>query len=571
MSRRDGIWLAVLLMIQVGLVAFAFVPAPHEGGDNAGYVSLAHALLTGQGYTEVWDPARPAHTKYPPVFPLLLAGAMLAGARTWLTLKAVSLVAAVVTVGAVFLWVRRRCDARFAFLTALLTGLAPGLLHYSHFVLSDVPFVALVFLGLWAWEGEGAGEGGDLDRAGRTPRGWVVAATLLTLLAYFTRSAGLPLLLAGVGALLLQRRPRLGLTVSGALVAPALLWALRNRAVAGVETAYGSELLLLDPLQPDLGRAGPVDLVVRIVENAVGYGVRHLPDALLGRSGTWAAAVGVGVLALALVGWVRALRTPRVAELFVPLYAGVILLWPQIWSADRFALPLVPLVLYYALATARWMGTRWRRGPVEVVALAVGLTALLDLSDARFEARLCRQAVEDEGPWACGGYPMVDFTEAARWAGANLEAGTPVLSRKPRIWYLMSGIPSRTFPFTEEPGVLRREARALGARHVVLDFIGDAAVLYVGSDLVAAPQAYCSLGGFGGGPGLPPTRILGILGPGQVSGTRIGESDIDLAPCPPSFGPGVEPGGSPSRDGAGGDRSPADRRRWTIPLLEAGE
>ena len=61
--------LAVAVVASVVVVVTTFNPAPHTGGDNAGYVSLAYTLLKNHAYTEIFDPAHLPHTKYPPVFP----------------------------------------------------------------------------------------------------------------------------------------------------------------------------------------------------------------------------------------------------------------------------------------------------------------------------------------------------------------------------------------------------------------------------------------------------------------------------------------------------------------------
>jgi hypothetical protein len=58
-----------------------FNPAAHNGGDTAGYVTLAHSLLTA-ARIRTSGSSQPPHTKYPPVFPALLAGMILFGART---------------------------------------------------------------------------------------------------------------------------------------------------------------------------------------------------------------------------------------------------------------------------------------------------------------------------------------------------------------------------------------------------------------------------------------------------------------------------------------------------------
>ena len=58
--------LAVVALVHMAIALPALNPAPHNGGDNAGYLSLAHSLATGAGYVEAWDPALAPHTKYAP-------------------------------------------------------------------------------------------------------------------------------------------------------------------------------------------------------------------------------------------------------------------------------------------------------------------------------------------------------------------------------------------------------------------------------------------------------------------------------------------------------------------------
>ncbi|NCG33850.1 MAG: hypothetical protein GWP44_13350, partial [Proteobacteria bacterium] len=74
-KKRNLRWLplGVTLFLSTVIVGAAFNPAPHTGGDNAAYVSLAYSLVVDGSYTEAFDPAGLPHTKYPPVFPGLLA------------------------------------------------------------------------------------------------------------------------------------------------------------------------------------------------------------------------------------------------------------------------------------------------------------------------------------------------------------------------------------------------------------------------------------------------------------------------------------------------------------------
>jgi hypothetical protein len=41
-------------------------------------------------------------------------------------------------------------------------------------------------------------------------------------------------------------------------------------------------------------------------------------------------------------------RRARVADVFLPLYLGLIFIWPAVWSGERLLLPALPLLLFYA-------------------------------------------------------------------------------------------------------------------------------------------------------------------------------------------------------------------------------
>ncbi|MDT8368798.1 MAG: hypothetical protein RQ745_06295, partial [Longimicrobiales bacterium] len=363
--------LAGLLALQGVLVAGTFTPGAHSGGDNAGYVALADALTEGAGYVERWEPGAPNHTKYPPVFAGLLALLVAFGAERWVTLKLVAALAGVIAVGATFLWARRRIPEGVAALVALVFGLSYSLLYHSRYILSDVPFVAFALLALWLLEARReVGEDpaapapsteAEAGGSGRSPGSPTVFALALlgVMLAWFTRSAGLPLVLALLGTLALRRAWARLAVAGGVLAVPGLAWSLRSGSTEG---EYGAEFLLVDPYDPGLGRVDLPGLVERIGANAGGYLTEHLPAALAG-PGAGAGWVGALILLLALlavVGWIRALRPapgtlPGAAELFFPLYLGVVLLWPPVWSGDRFALPLLPLLLVYAIEGGRWI------------------------------------------------------------------------------------------------------------------------------------------------------------------------------------------------------------------------
>jgi hypothetical protein len=262
-DRPAGVTLG-LLTIHLMLAYLVFQPAPHTGGDNGVYVTLARALLDEGRYINLHLPGAPPHTQYPPGFPVLLAAGMLLGLTTWVRLKVLTVLVTSLGVAFSFLWIRRRRSPGLALGVGLILAISPGVLEHGHWVLSDGPFWALLMAAVWGFE-----------RLRPDRRLAFAVAVAATLAAYFTRSAGLPLLLAGGGVLALRRNWR-GLGLFGLVVGvPALLWWMRARSLGGVD--YVSQFWFVNPYRPDAGTVGPADLPIRIGENLVKYLTDHLP------------------------------------------------------------------------------------------------------------------------------------------------------------------------------------------------------------------------------------------------------------------------------------------------------
>ena len=554
--RASWAILAGLLLVQLFLSLTSFTSAPHTGGDNAGYLGLAHSLAERGTYQDLYDPAEPPHTKYPPVFPGILAGAILLGANGWTAFKALSVLFVTLSVLLSFLWVRERRGAHFAFGVALLLALSSAFLSASRWILSDPSFLFLTILSLWAFHRGAAGEGGEAVEAAapRAPpsagvRRWMVAGPTLwtvigcsaAILAYFTRSAGIPLVIAAAVWLGLRRQWRILGGFVGVFVALAALWWLRGRG-AGVD-GYVSEFWLVNPYEPAEGRVGVADLVKRVVQNLWGYAGTHIPGGITGVRALPIGIAGLLLTGFALVGWgLRARRRATVAELFFPLYFGLILLWPVVWSGDRFALPLYPLLLFYG-AEALLLGAR-RLHPalptlsVLLAAVFLGAPALRSWSGSMREAGACRPRLSMEGPYACHAPPVRQFVESARWSGENLPEGSVVFSRKPRIFFLLSGVRSQMYPLSADPELFLSEAVSSGARYLVLDHLDRLGSSYLVPIIQERPELFCGVVGIGTRGGLR-TDLLGILpeeerrapreeGDGEEGGIAIGQ-------CPASM------------------------------------
>jgi hypothetical protein len=553
---RPALVAGALALLHLVLAGITFNPTPHVGGDSGTYVALARSLLERHAYVDLWDPARPPHTQFPPVFPGIVALAIVLGIGSWVGLKLVVLAFSCAAVAVCYLWLRRITSPRLALATAAVLAVAPGVLDLSHWELSDVPFWCFTVLALWAFshfdaaerrtDARAAGQprnahdaeapraaahterdrspGGAADassgrRKGRKPdrarpgtssapaasaerpadsspahpTRWLVLAAAFTALADLTRSAGLPLVLAA-GVWLVWRHGWRRAALYAAVAGPGIAaWWLRGRASGGGYTGF---LWYVDPYQPGHGTVTALDMMKRIGWNTARYTLQHVPTLLveIDPGPVIEGAIGVAVVALALAGWARRLRRAGLEEIWMPLYAGVLLLWPVTWSAERLVLPILPLLMVYAAEAGRDALARagWRRRLP-----ALGLTAAAVLAmvpGITGEARVgtaCTAAYADGETFPCLDPEFGDFMNLAAKLRGRLPAGTVVLSRKPTLFYAVSGYPSRVYPLTADPDSFFRAASAAHARYVVVDQIADLAPMYLQPVLLARRTEFC--------------------------------------------------------------------------------
>ena len=520
---------AALVGVHVALSLLALDPTPHTGGDNAGYITLARSLLERGAYLELWDPAEPLHTKYPPVFPLILAAAMALGVAPWVGLKLIVIAFSALGVAFSFHLIRARGRPALALGVASLLALSPGILLQNHWILSDVPFWGLTVLALWALE--------TTRRRGFSARAAIAVAAVV--LAYFTRSAGIPVLLAAL-VWMVWRRRRLQLAVMSGVALPlALLWWLRARSAGGVD--YAGELWMRNPYEPAAGTIGVLGLLPRIGENFVAYVTTHLPTLLVGQPSTPGLVLSVAVTALALFGWARRLTRPariQVMELALPLYIGLIFIWPAVWAGDRFLLPFFTAVLFYAGDGLSALATRFRpQLSFAAGATAVALIALLQLPTVALAARIGRdcQRTHNAGiRYACLPTQWQDFLTQAERLATLLPEDAVILSRKPRIVHVMSGgsVYSLTYPFTDEPQRFLEFADSTGARYLLFDQLDRLSQAYTAPVLMRRPQAFCLLEASS----TSGTAVFGITADALLQADQApGTGAIDFAVCDETY------------------------------------
>ena len=482
-----------ILHVLLGLLVFE--PTLFPGGDNAGYLILGDALRSGEGYRDLYLPGTPLHARYPPLLPLLLAGLGSIGGVGLAKLAMLLLTAT--TVWATAHFGRQWVGAGPALGAAGLLAVNPTLLEYGHYILSEAPFTLCIVAALW------------LSR--RKDRRGAALAIMAAVAAFATRTAGMTILVALPIAWLLEGRRRRALWTGGIAAGALGGWALYQRLAAAEQPGYLTQLLLVDPYTPAAGSVGFAGLFARAADNCWAYVSRVIPETLLGPGGgTGGGGIALGLLVAAavLAGWtIRARARLRAPEVFAVLYAGLIAVWPSVWTDRRFLLPLVPVVLLLALA-AVWRlpapSGRWLKWAAPAVIAAFGVAWVADTGPGRVA---CAASYRTGDP--CDPPANASLYEAARWARDNTPPGAIIANRKPRLFFWYARRQGDLYPFSGDPAAVMRGLEAMGADYVVVDQVSGTTQRYLVPAIRAHEDRFEAV--YVGGE--PPSAIFRLLQP----------------------------------------------------------
>jgi hypothetical protein len=339
LTRYGSMILLLLAAVILTPLYWTALQTPATGiyHDDSLYLVTARTLAEGRGYWIESIPTPIAQTKYPVLFPALLALVWkLAPAfpGNVFYFKLVPFLAALVWLCLSYVLVRRESGSPlFAATAVALVASSPQVIFLSTTVLSETLFAALATGALLLWA-----------QQSRT-QSWAALAgsAVLAAAAYHTRTIGFCLILAGILALLWQRKWRESLVfaaIAGGLALPWIVWQAMHRSAPdpylSQENYYSAYNIIFSFTWDEKIRIALTNLVY------LPFSVQALFDLSWG-----------GIIGLICVPFiVRALfrhELPLGVRGFLLLSFGVILLW--VWPPLRFIVPLLPLLLW-----AVWSG-----------------------------------------------------------------------------------------------------------------------------------------------------------------------------------------------------------------------
>lgn len=346
-QRHDKLIFAILVLMVLVLGYWRMVPtvcgAYHDDGI---YVITAKALAQGQGYRLSFLPDSPVQTKFPILYPALLAIVW----KLWpsfpnnlFLMKWLTLFCGAASVGLSYLYlIRFSYFSRYvAGISALLCATSPMFLFFSTEILSEAPFACLVILALWFFEIQ-------LEKTD-TKRYHQFFLGVLLALPFLCRTIGVTLVFAGLIVQYYKGRPlswmALGLTV---VMLPWVLWMVaglggwNHDPISGYYTDYVGWWT----------STGLISYICYILNNILNMLIYSVTIPFEGFTKILESITFFGWIffniflsSILFITFLAKLRTWRVLPIFIISYLCLILLWP--WHPYRFLVPIMPFLLGY--------------------------------------------------------------------------------------------------------------------------------------------------------------------------------------------------------------------------------
>jgi len=436
--------LALFGLLSAGALLYATAPGLAVSPDSVFYYAGANSLLAGDGYTfpDGIGAAQPI-THFPPFYPLLLAGLGMSGVPVMACARALQVVLFAGS-GMLLGWLLYRSTGRnlpAALLGALFFWVLEDLVLFHTYLWTEGLYYFLTLLGFYTLE----------RAAGQWKWRWLIAAAVVSGLAFLTRYAGLANVIGGALVVFLLSqgwrrkviRTAVFSLIAGGLPGIVFLWQSR---LPGSVTDRGFHY---NPALPSELQASVQDIARWLLPGRLLD--TRLPMVVV--AGTLAF-IAFFLLRLA----VRMVRTrmqgmeflQTASALYIVSYGGLLLvtvffLDAQTGIGDRLLSPLIAPILLFAFST----GCEINLGKkVHVTHLL--LAALLPV--IAFNAVHSWEFIQRSNRGSMKGYNGTSWQEAEiiHWLD-NLPEGTPVYSNGNDAVYFVSGRPCARLPYKYSP------------------------------------------------------------------------------------------------------------------------
>ncbi|MDH5684067.1 MAG: glycosyltransferase family 39 protein [candidate division WOR-3 bacterium] len=488
-SLSDRNIFLILFLVFLILMILLYDPKLFLGGDNAHYIILGKSLLQGTGYRDILAPGSPPHTLYPPGFPLIIIPGLILFGDNYGLLKFIVIALALGSFAIFYSLLRRRTDSRNWLLPMAILAVSPIILEYSHWLLSEIPFLFFSILAFYLFERFEILKKDNLFL-------FLLMAISVTFI-FFIRSIGISLVLACLVYLLYKRRWR-ELIVLAIIAALFIIpWQIRNSKVGSQAGGYFQQFLARNPYEPELGNINFSEYVSRVLANFKLYAFFVIPQILFPSltSSSLLNVLGFALLVFLIIGLVNIIKKKSIGvwEIYLVIFMVITLSWPQVWSGDRFLIPILPFLIYYIFVGLSQF-SQFVKFKV-LTQIILGLMIILALVDSvkKIPPNLANLSAYLNGD-KYAGYPMdwQRYFETLKWIKENTENDAIVVSRKPPFTYLLGQRKSFLFLFSNDVDQIISDFYQKKASYILFDsfYWSGTTRKYIGPLLQARPDKF---------------------------------------------------------------------------------
>jgi len=448
-----AVWLKVCIVIQFILLAWQFYPAPSTNGDDAKYFILGTAISELKGYKEIHLPKEPVESQYPIIFPAML-GVMQFFSGTFMLPKILMAGMGVLITLMCFYLGRehfRRLLIPFLFLVATASLMA----EFSVILMSEVPYLLLTILALYVYQ-----------KSLKAPENKLLfcGAILLSVLPTNCRTVGLAFTGAFILSNIIAKKYRYAVLHFILFVLITIVY----KSMTSWDNPYVMQLFQRNSYDPEMGYVTFSEMAGRVLANIKKYTFLIVGKSIVPQPDTaavfWQGTISSACAFCILVGGLRLFFTPlRIVTIYLFFYFGIMFMWQEQWSSERFLVGIIPFLLIAFLYGLDLILRLFPVGnetilkkfvalirspepaePKKAAVRAVWIAAcIIILLNVRYQFNTAAGKMKQSPDWR-------NFNSCADWVRLNTPRDAVVMSRKAELFYLRAKRKGLTYPFTHD-------------------------------------------------------------------------------------------------------------------------
>jgi 4-amino-4-deoxy-L-arabinose transferase-like glycosyltransferase len=471
-SNRSVIYIYLILILLIGAITCTthFDKKLSLNGDNAGYIILGKSILQGR-YDKINRPGEPVpFTKWPPGLPFLLAISELISSNNFVLMKVMVLLMSLGS-AVLFFFICRHYFINFiSFLIALFFIVNANIVEYSHYILSETPFMFFLLLGIFFFLKRDKIKGfRDIN--------FLLSLITISLSTYF-RTAGV----AVIGALLfiilweaLKSRRFKGLVISILVVILIISpWMIRNRIVGGKNLHNQYQYIKVNPYRPELGNIDFKGFLKRYYDNFNSYAFREIPlciitnfRSLYSNNIGLANTLAVILLLLIILGIIASLfdNEFRIFSVIIILFIIMTFYIPPVWATIRLVLPILPFFILILFYSFKFIIKKLLKS-ASTVNYLIGISLMILFLFNVTGLNLLKASIKD--------YPSNwrNYYKCAQWIKNNTDKDTVICCRKPHLFYLWSDRQTVVYAKTPDTEKVMDSISKHDAKYIILAQLG---------------------------------------------------------------------------------------------------